>query len=83
MGPGAKSYLRKGFPIYEEMRKYFPIDEEAASHVVCNCSTRNFLIYEESLFFFFISVGNGGEGGSILRQKKETFMTGVNRNISK
>ncbi len=25
----AKSYLRKGFLIYEEMRKYFPIYEEA------------------------------------------------------
>jgi hypothetical protein len=25
----AKSYMRKGFLIYEEMRKYFPIYEEA------------------------------------------------------
>ncbi len=25
MGSGAKSYMRKGFPIYEEMRKYFTI----------------------------------------------------------
>jgi hypothetical protein len=24
MGSGAKSYLRKGFLIYEEMRKFFP-----------------------------------------------------------
>ncbi len=29
MGSGAKSYMRKGFPIYEEMRKFFPIYEEA------------------------------------------------------
>ncbi len=25
MGSGAKSYMRKGFPIYEEMRKFFTI----------------------------------------------------------
>jgi hypothetical protein len=50
-------YLRKGFLIYEEMRKYFPIFEEAAvSHIwLCYCSIRNFLIYEENLIFFFIS----------------------------
>jgi hypothetical protein len=29
----AKSYLRKGFLIFEEMRKYFPIYEEAVSHM--------------------------------------------------
>jgi hypothetical protein len=29
----AKSYMRKGFLIYEEMRKYFPIYEEAFSHI--------------------------------------------------
>ena len=28
MGTGAKSYMRKGFLIYEEMRKYFTIFEE-------------------------------------------------------
>ncbi len=28
----AKSYMRKGFLIYEEMLKYFPIYEEAVSH---------------------------------------------------
>jgi hypothetical protein len=28
-GAVAKSYMRKGFLIYEEMRKYFPIHEEA------------------------------------------------------
>jgi hypothetical protein len=37
--------MRKGFIIYEEMRKYFPIYEEAVSHIV----------YEENLIFFFIS----------------------------
>jgi hypothetical protein len=29
MGSGAKSYMRKGFLIYEEMRKYVTIYEEA------------------------------------------------------
>jgi hypothetical protein len=32
-GEVAKSYTRKGFPIYEEMRKYFPIYKEAVSHI--------------------------------------------------
>ncbi len=29
----AKSYMRKGFLIDEERRKYFPIYEEAVSHI--------------------------------------------------
>ncbi len=29
MGSRAKSYMRKGFLIYEDMRKFFPIYEEA------------------------------------------------------
>jgi hypothetical protein len=35
MGSGAKSYMRKPkrFPIYEEMRKFFTIYEEAVSHI--------------------------------------------------
>ncbi len=32
-GAVAKSYMRKGFLIYEKMHKYFPIYEEAVSHV--------------------------------------------------
>jgi hypothetical protein len=31
-GAVAKSYMRKGFLIYEEMRKYFHLYEEAVSH---------------------------------------------------
>jgi hypothetical protein len=34
MGSGAKSYIRKGFLIYEEMRKYLTIYEAAVSHTV-------------------------------------------------
>jgi hypothetical protein len=47
MGSGAKSYVRKGFLIYEEMRKFFPIYEKVVS--------LNFLIYEEN-FLLFLSV---------------------------
>ncbi len=32
-GAFAKSYMRKGFLIYEEMRKYFPKYEEAVSYI--------------------------------------------------
>jgi hypothetical protein len=33
MGSGEKSYMRKGFLKYEEMRKYFITYEEAVSHI--------------------------------------------------
>jgi hypothetical protein len=33
MGSGAKSFTRKGFLIYEEMLKFFPIYEELISHI--------------------------------------------------
>jgi hypothetical protein len=56
-GAVAKSYMRKGFLIIEEMRKDFPMYEEAFSHILlCNGSTLTFLIYEENLIFFFISI---------------------------
>ncbi len=32
-GAVAKSYMGRGFLIYKEMRKYFPIYEEAVSHI--------------------------------------------------
>jgi hypothetical protein len=54
MGSVAKSYMRKGFLIYEEMRKYLTIYDEAVSNR--NRSLLKFLIYEEN-FIFFISVG--------------------------
>ncbi len=56
-GAVAKSYMRKGFLIYEKMRKYFPIYEEAVSHIwLCNCSILNFLIYMRKIWFSFLSV---------------------------
>ncbi len=58
---GAVIY-EEGLPIYEEMRKYFPIYQEAVSHVwLCNYSIPNFLIYEENLIFFFISAAGNEE----------------------
>jgi hypothetical protein len=33
MGSVAKSYMRKGFLLYEEMRKYLTLYEEAVSHI--------------------------------------------------
>ncbi len=47
MGSGAKSYMRKGVLIYEEMPKYLTIYEEAVSlsHIwLCNRSLLNFHI---------------------------------------
>ncbi len=56
MGSVAKSYMRKGFLIYEEVRKYLAVYEEANSHIwLCNRSLLNFLIFEENLIIFFIS----------------------------
>jgi hypothetical protein len=49
MGAVAKSYMRKGFLIYEEMRQYLAIYEEAVGHIqLCNRSL-DFLIYEENI----------------------------------
>ncbi len=51
-----RSYMRKGFLIYEEMSKYLVIFEEAISHIgLCNRSSLDFLINEDNLIFFFIS----------------------------
>ncbi len=71
MGAVAKSYMRKGFLIYEDMRKYLVIYEEAVSHIwLCNRSLLDFLIYEENFVFFFISV----EFGSACWQVEHFFM---------
>jgi hypothetical protein len=51
----AKSYVRKGFLIYEEMRKYLVIYEEVVSHDFATGSLLDFLINEENFVFFFIS----------------------------
>ncbi len=49
--------MRKGFLIYEEMRKYFSIYEEAVSHIwLRNCSILISLYMRKIWFSFFISV---------------------------
>jgi hypothetical protein len=59
-GTVPKSYMRKGFLIVEEMRKYLVIFEDVLSQIYdfafCNRSRLNFLTYEENLISFFISV---------------------------
>jgi hypothetical protein len=56
MGAVAKSYMRKGFLLYEETRKYLTIYEEAVTLVIYDYATDpflvNFLIYEENSIFF-------------------------------
>ncbi len=53
MGAVEKSYMRKGFLIYEEMSKYLVIYEEAVSYIwLCNRSLLDFIVYED----FFYSV---------------------------
>jgi hypothetical protein len=57
MGSVANLYMRKGFLIYEKIRKYLTTYDEAVSNILlCNRSLLNFLTYEDSFIFFFISV---------------------------
>ncbi len=57
MGEVAKSYMRKGFLIYEEIRKYLVIYEEVVSHIwLCNRSLLDFLMYAEIISFFLFIV---------------------------
>ncbi len=59
MGLVAKSYMRKGFLIYEEMRKYLTIFEYERPEVIHDFATDfflNFLVNDENSIFFFFSV---------------------------
>jgi hypothetical protein len=44
MGAVVKSYMRKGFLIYEEMRKYLVIYEEAVIRILYDFATAPFWI---------------------------------------
>ncbi len=56
MGSGAKSYMRKGFLIYEEKRKCFTyMGRSLVIHVTLHPISPNFLIYEENFIFLFVS----------------------------
>ncbi len=55
-GAVAKSYMRKGILICEEMLKYFPIYEEAVSHIwLVQLLHSKFSFTWEKLIFFFIT----------------------------
>jgi hypothetical protein len=60
-GAVAKSYIWKGFLIYEEMQKYFPIYEEAVSHIHMTLQLLHsefpYTVYEENLIFFLSVCG--------------------------
>ncbi len=60
MGSGAKSYMRKGFLIYEEIHKYFTIYEEVVSHIMYDFapdpSEFPYLRFKRKIFFSFLSV---------------------------
>jgi hypothetical protein len=59
MGSGAKSYMRKGFLIYEEMRNSPYMMRPLVILIYCmtlHPIPLNFLIYEENFLFFFVSV---------------------------
>jgi hypothetical protein len=57
-GAVAKSYMRKGFLIYEEMRKYLVIFEEAVSPTYLTLQPPRICIslYMRKIFFSFLSV---------------------------
>ncbi len=56
----AKSYLKRGFLMYEEMRKYFTIYEERRPLVIYDFATAPFWIssYMRKIWFSFLSVYN-------------------------
>ncbi len=57
MGSVAKSYMRKGFLIYEEMRKYLVIYSMKRPLVIYDFATAPFWIslYIRKIIFFFIN----------------------------
>jgi hypothetical protein len=56
MGLVRKSYIRKGFIIYEEMRKYLTIYEEAVIDINAFATDPYCISYEKNCNYFFISV---------------------------
>ncbi len=55
MGAVAKSYMKKGFLKYEEMRKYLVIYEEAVSHMTLQTLPSGFrYMYMRKILFFFL-----------------------------
>ncbi len=74
-GAVANSYIRKSFLIYEEMCKYFPIYEEAVSHIwLCNRSTL-ISLYTRKIFFSFLSVWVGTSEWAGICYKRINYST--------
>ncbi len=57
-GAVGESYMRKGFLLYEEMRKYLTMYEEAVSHAVYDFAAALFRIslYMWKILFSFLTV---------------------------
>jgi hypothetical protein len=53
MGSVTKSYMRKGFLIYEEMRKYLVTCEKAVSHLQPIPPEFPYIYEEKCIFFFY------------------------------
>jgi hypothetical protein len=73
MGPGAKSYLWTGFLINEKMRKYFPIYEEAASHISLQLLHSEFPYIWGEFIFLFYQCGEWGGRGVNFKEEKINF----------
>jgi hypothetical protein len=53
----AKSYMRMGFLIYEELDKYLVIYEEAVNHIYDFATTPFWIsLYMRKILFYFLSV---------------------------
>ncbi len=55
-GSGAKLYMRKGFLIYEEIRKYLTIYKEAVSHIWLCTRSLWISLYMRKILCYFLSV---------------------------
>jgi hypothetical protein len=55
MGSVSKSYMRKGFFIYEEMRTYLVISEEAITVVIYDFATCPLTVYMGKILYYFLS----------------------------
>ncbi len=58
IGSGAKLYMRTGFTMYEGMRKFFTIYEEAVSHIWLWSRSLWISLYMRNILFSFLSVYN-------------------------
>jgi hypothetical protein len=78
MGVVAKSYMRKGFLIYEEKRKYLSIYEEAVSHIQYDFATAPFwiswYIWGKFDFLFFQRIARQAGQAAVLGHLRLTCL---------